>query len=152
MPGYHSGTVIGGRKSIAGSGIGGIKETQEMLAFSAKHNIVPEIEIITTDEVKTSPYADYGNSTRTWTPTENAAMQRDIDAIYTLFKSRVATARKLSDTQVSDIAKGRIYSGQDAKAISLIDEIGESAMLGEIWQGGATTTARLLPTAAGDPD
>ena len=51
MPGYHSGTVIGGRKSIAGSGIGGIKETQEMLAFSAKHNIVPEIEIITTDEV-----------------------------------------------------------------------------------------------------
>jgi protease-4 len=80
---------------------------------------------ITTDEVKTSPYADYGNSTRTWTPTENAAMQRDIDAIYTLFKSRVATARKLSDTQVSDIAKGRIYSGQDAKAIGLIDEIGE---------------------------
>jgi uncharacterized zinc-type alcohol dehydrogenase-like protein len=54
MPGYHSGTVIGGRKSIAGSGIGGIKETQEMLAFSAEHNIVPEIEIITTNEVNSA--------------------------------------------------------------------------------------------------
>lgn len=51
MPGYHSGSVIGGRKSIAGSGIGGIKETEEMLAFSAEHNILPDIEIITTSEV-----------------------------------------------------------------------------------------------------
>jgi len=51
MPGYHSGIIIGGRKSIAGSGIGGINETEEMLAFSAEHNIVPDIEIITTAEV-----------------------------------------------------------------------------------------------------
>jgi alcohol dehydrogenase (NADP+) len=41
MPGFHSGSVIFGQKSIAGSGIGGIKETQEMLAYSAKHNILP---------------------------------------------------------------------------------------------------------------
>ncbi len=46
MPGYHSGSVINGQKSIAGSGIGGIKETQEMLEYSATHNILPEIEII----------------------------------------------------------------------------------------------------------
>ena len=46
MPSYHSGNVINGQKSIAGSGIGGIKETLEMLKYSAKHNILPEIEII----------------------------------------------------------------------------------------------------------
>lgn len=46
MPNYHSGVVINGQKSIAGSGIGGIKETAEMLEFSAKNNILPEIEII----------------------------------------------------------------------------------------------------------
>lgn len=79
---------------------------------------------ITTDVVKTNPYADFGNSTRAWTPIENAAMQRDIDAIYTLFKKRVADARKLSAEQVTNIAKGRIYSGVDAKAIGLIDNIG----------------------------
>ena len=51
MPGFHSGKVIGGRKSIAGSGVGGIAETNEMLAFSAKHGIVPEIEIITMQDI-----------------------------------------------------------------------------------------------------
>ena len=35
-----------GRKSIAGSLIGGIKETQEMLDFCGKHNIVSDIEMI----------------------------------------------------------------------------------------------------------
>jgi len=39
-------SLIGGRKSIGGSGIGGIPETQEMLDFCAKHNIVSDIEII----------------------------------------------------------------------------------------------------------
>jgi len=51
MPGYHSGSVIGGQKSIAGSGIGGIKETQEMLDYSAKHKILPEIEIIKIQDI-----------------------------------------------------------------------------------------------------
>ncbi|MBP9703029.1 NAD(P)-dependent alcohol dehydrogenase [Candidatus Woesebacteria bacterium] len=46
MPGFHSAGVINGQKSIAGSGIGGIKETQEMLEYSAKNNILPEIELI----------------------------------------------------------------------------------------------------------
>ncbi|MDB5176718.1 MAG: alcohol dehydrogenase [Candidatus Saccharibacteria bacterium] len=43
--------LIGGRKSYAGSPIGGIKETQEMLDFSAEHGITPEIETITADEI-----------------------------------------------------------------------------------------------------
>lgn len=38
--------LLGGRKSVAGSGIGGIKETQEMLDFCAEHNIVSDIELI----------------------------------------------------------------------------------------------------------
>ena len=51
MPGFHSGDVIHGQKSIAGSGIGGIKETKEMLAYSAEHNILPEIEIINIQDI-----------------------------------------------------------------------------------------------------
>lgn len=42
----HPFSVIGGRKSLAGSGIGGIPETQEMLDFCAEHNIVSDIELI----------------------------------------------------------------------------------------------------------
>ncbi|SDB36469.1 uncharacterized zinc-type alcohol dehydrogenase-like protein [Flavobacteriaceae bacterium MAR_2010_188] len=42
----HGGNLIMGRKSIAGSLIGGIKETQEMLDFCGKNNIVSDIELI----------------------------------------------------------------------------------------------------------
>lgn len=43
---FHGGGIIMGRKKIAGSLIGGIKETQEMLDFCGKHNIVSDIELI----------------------------------------------------------------------------------------------------------
>lgn len=45
-PMLHSVPMILGRKSVAGSVIGGIAETQEMLDFCGKHNIVSEIELI----------------------------------------------------------------------------------------------------------
>lgn len=44
-------SLIGKRRSYAGSLIGGIKETQEMLDFCAKHNIAPEIEIVSANEI-----------------------------------------------------------------------------------------------------
>ncbi|MBO0980903.1 NAD(P)-dependent alcohol dehydrogenase [Microbacterium sp. SD291] len=40
------GSLIGGNKTLAGSNIGGIRETQEMLDFCAEHGIVSEIEVI----------------------------------------------------------------------------------------------------------
>ncbi len=43
--------MILGRKAVAGSVIGGIAETQELLDFCSKHNIVSEIEIIRMDEI-----------------------------------------------------------------------------------------------------
>jgi len=47
----HSFSLIGGRKSLSGSGIGGIKETQEMLDFCSKHNITCDIELISADKI-----------------------------------------------------------------------------------------------------
>jgi uncharacterized zinc-type alcohol dehydrogenase-like protein len=43
--------LIFGRHQLAGSGIGGIRETQEMLDFCAEHNIVSDIELIRIDEI-----------------------------------------------------------------------------------------------------
>lgn len=48
---FHGGGIIMGRKRIAGSLIGGIKETQEMLDFCGKHNIVSDIELIDMKEI-----------------------------------------------------------------------------------------------------
>ncbi len=47
----HGGQLILGRKSVAGSLIGGIKETQEMLDFCGEHNIVCDIETINIQDV-----------------------------------------------------------------------------------------------------
>ncbi|MFI6275777.1 NAD(P)-dependent alcohol dehydrogenase [Streptomyces sp. NPDC050988] len=44
-------SVIGGRKTLAGSGIGGIQETQEMLDFCAEHGLGAEIELISASEI-----------------------------------------------------------------------------------------------------
>ncbi|TYP98966.1 putative zinc-type alcohol dehydrogenase-like protein [Tenacibaculum adriaticum] len=48
---FHGGGIIMGRKRIAGSLIGGIKETQEMLDFCGKHNIVSDIELINMEDI-----------------------------------------------------------------------------------------------------
>ena len=47
----HAGVLAGGRRSLAGSKIGGIRDTQEMLDFCAEHRIGAEIETITVDDV-----------------------------------------------------------------------------------------------------
>jgi alcohol dehydrogenase (NADP+) len=44
-------SLISGRRSMAGSPIGGLPETQEMLDFCAEHDVAPEIELIAADEV-----------------------------------------------------------------------------------------------------
>jgi uncharacterized zinc-type alcohol dehydrogenase-like protein len=47
----HAFTLIGARRSFAGSNIGGIRETQEMLNFCAEHNLGSEIELISADQI-----------------------------------------------------------------------------------------------------
>ncbi|MBA0859557.1 hypothetical protein Goshw_008255, partial [Gossypium schwendimanii] len=46
--------LLGGRKLVGGSVIGGMKETQEMLDFAAKHNVKPKIEVVAIDYVNTA--------------------------------------------------------------------------------------------------
>ncbi|WP_040014495.1 NAD(P)-dependent alcohol dehydrogenase [Dermacoccus sp. Ellin185] len=47
----NAGNLIGGRKSLTGSNIGGIRETQEMLDFCAEHGVTAEIELINADQI-----------------------------------------------------------------------------------------------------
>ena len=46
LPSFHTGLLLSGRKSVAASAIGGIRETQEMLDFCAEKGILPDCEII----------------------------------------------------------------------------------------------------------
>ncbi|KAF3637482.1 putative mannitol dehydrogenase [Capsicum baccatum] len=47
-------SLLAGRKLVAGSGTGGLKEMQEMVNFAAKHNITPDVEVVPMDYVNTA--------------------------------------------------------------------------------------------------
>ena len=51
LPSIHGGALIMANRTLAGSLIGGLPETQEMLDFCGKHGILPEVETIAIDEV-----------------------------------------------------------------------------------------------------
>ncbi len=51
MPGYHSGLLLGGRKRVTGSAIGGLSETQALLDFCAEKNILPDTEMIAIQDI-----------------------------------------------------------------------------------------------------
>ena len=51
---FHAFSLIGARRSLAGSSIGGIKDTQEMLDFCAERNVKPAIELIAADDVESA--------------------------------------------------------------------------------------------------
>ena len=79
---------------------------------------------VTTDVVGTGPYADFPNMTRKMTDAERNWIQSYLDTTYTLFKSRVAAARRMSMEQVEALAQGHVYSGTLAKQIGLVDIMG----------------------------
>ncbi|MDE5623745.1 MAG: signal peptide peptidase SppA [Alistipes sp.] len=78
---------------------------------------------ITLDGVKSNASAGAG-SMAPLTPLERAAIMRGVDKVYETFTSYVAEGRNLPIEKVLDIAGGRVWSGEDALAIGLIDAYG----------------------------
>ena len=79
---------------------------------------------VTFDGVKTAQYADAGAVYRPLSETEKKFIQNSVDRIYEQFKQRVAEGRKKSTTYIDSIAQGRVWSGDDALQIGLVDKIG----------------------------
>jgi protease IV len=79
---------------------------------------------VTTDVVKTAPSADMPNLTRDLTAIEKQVIQGGVDSIYMLFKTRVSNARKIDMAYTDSIAQGRVYMGNKAKQLKLVDAIG----------------------------
>ncbi|MBT5242415.1 MAG: signal peptide peptidase SppA [Rhodospirillaceae bacterium] len=72
----------------------------------------------------------YGENGDIFTPSrdfneaELARMNRTLDAIYDDFTTKAAAGRDMSVAEMREIAKGRVWSGADAKRIGLVDELG----------------------------
>jgi protease-4 len=59
-----------------------------------------------------------------YTPEQLANLNHQVDAIYADFMQKVAAGRKLPLGKVQAIAKGRIWSGEDARSRGLVDDLG----------------------------
>lgn len=76
------------------------------------------------DGVTLGNNADLWSFTRPFSPSGDRLMNNMADALYNAFIARVATGRKLDPEQVEAVARGRVWTGQQAKANGLVDEIG----------------------------
>lgn len=76
------------------------------------------------DEVKTNRNATFGTSARPMNAAELGYMQAYIDRGYKLFRRRVADGRHLSTAQVEQVAQGHVFTGETAKQLKLIDQLG----------------------------
>ena len=76
------------------------------------------------DEVHAGANATMYSSTNDYTPAGWARFEATLDRIYSDFTTKVSEGRKLPKEKVMEIAKGRIWSGEDAKERGLVDELG----------------------------
>jgi len=79
---------------------------------------------IHTDGVGTTRFSDALRPDRPLDPGVAEVFQQSIDHGYEEFLARVGEARKMTREQVDRIARGRVWSGEDAKALGLIDQLG----------------------------
>lgn len=87
---------------------------------------------IHSDVVKTNDFADFGNLTRPFNEREKVAMQNYVEKGYDLFLTRCAEGRNMDKDTLALYAEGRVWTGNQAKEIGLVDEIGGIEMAIEI--------------------
>lgn len=79
---------------------------------------------LTTDIVKTNRYADFGDPARPMTDDEKALIQGYIERGYDTFLTRCAEGRGVSKADIDSIGQGRVWTGEQALKIGLVDELG----------------------------
>ncbi len=76
------------------------------------------------DEVKTNKSAAFGSVARPFNADEAAAMQAYVNRGYKQFINRVANGRHMTAEQVDKIGQGRVWTGEQALALRLVDKLG----------------------------
>ena len=74
--------------------------------------------------IKAGEFKDVGNPNRPMRDDEKALLQGMIDQVHQQFRQDLMTQRKLSEQDIENVADGRIFSGEEAKRLKLIDSLG----------------------------
>ncbi len=74
--------------------------------------------------VKSGQYKDIGSPVRNMTEDERKIFKQFVDNIHRQFVEAIAEGRKMDRAKVESLADGRIFSGEEAKSIGLVDRLG----------------------------
>jgi protease-4 len=109
-------TIVATPGTLTGS-IGVIMEFRQFMELADKIGFRETV-------VKSGPFKDIGHPLRPMTADERQLLQGMVDDVYAQFVDAVAAGRHLDPTEVRKLADGRLYSGAQAKAAGLVDELG----------------------------
>jgi len=90
------------------------------------------------DGVQAGANADVESENHDYSPDAWNQLQKELDQVYADFMGKVASGRSMPVERVHDVAKGQVWTGADAKAKGLVDEL-----------GGFATALKLAREAAG---
>jgi len=99
---------------------------------------------MSTDSAQIGANAAMYSSTSDFSARAHSRLEAFLDETYKGFKDHVASGRRMTQEEVEEVAKGRVWSGEDAKARGLVDELGGNAVALRL----AKEAARLAPDAA----
>ena len=96
-------------------------------------------------------YASADSPAGEFTPQQRAAFAASVDRVYDGFIQRVASGRRLTPDRVREIARGRVWTGVQAKQLGLVDELGgfyQAVDRAKALAGLSGQTVRLKPVTA----
>jgi protease IV len=98
------------------------------------------------DEIGVGNNALFDSAIQPFSPEQLANLNQQADVVYADFKQNVAEGRKLTLAHVENIAKGRVWTGADARPLGLVDELGNFwTAVGEVKKAiGVSPDVRLV--------
>jgi protease-4 len=118
--GYYISTaadrIVANETTLTGS-LGVIFTLTDFSELADRYGVEQEV-------VKSGEFKDMGSSFRDLTPEEREILQSIVDESYDEFVSVIVEGRGLSEERVREIADGRVYSGEQAKELGLVDSFG----------------------------
>ena len=93
--------------------------------FSNPHKLITDKLKLNVETVKSNKHADFGSMTRPFSADERAIMQGYINRGYATFIKRCADGRQMSTADIEAVAQGRVWTGEMAKELGLVDLLGD---------------------------
>ncbi len=100
--------------------------------FPNPHKLITDKLKLNVETVKSNKHADFGSMTRPFNADERAIMQGYINRGYATFIKRCADGRQMSTADIEAVAQGRVWTGEMAKELGLVDLLGDIELAKEI--------------------